>query len=110
MPTWLILTIAALVLVTGALLPTIRTRRARSAGFREQLSTARAEVEAVHSRIDTIPTGVDVEEASDAAATAEALLSAARPAQSIAVCRQVDALMDQARRSLDHAEGRDERA
>lgn len=109
MPTWLILTIAAVVLVAGALLPTIRARRDRSAGFREQLSTARAEVEAVRSRIDTSPTGVDVEEASDAAATAEALLSAARPAQSIAVCRQVDALMDQARRSLDRAEGRDGR-
>lgn len=110
MPTWVILTIAALVLVLGALLPTVRTRRARTAGFREQLSTARAEVAAVRDRIDTSPPDIDVEQAADAAATAEALLSAARPAQSVAICRQVDALMDQARRSLDRAERRDERA
>jgi hypothetical protein len=110
MPTWLILTIAALVLVAGALSPTIRARRARTTGFREQLATARAEVGAVRDRIDTSPPDVDVEQAADAAATAEALLSAARPAQSVAICRQVDALMDQARRSLDRAEGRGERA
>lgn len=108
MPTWLILTIAALVLVAGALFPTFRARRIHTAGFREQLTTARAEVDAVRSRIDTSPRGVDVDEASQAVATAEALLSTARPARSISVCRQVDALTDRARRSLDVAEGRDQ--
>lgn len=101
MPTWLILSLAVLVLVAGALVPTIRSRRARTAGFREQLSTARAEVEALRYRVDTSPPGTDVEAAADAVATAEAMLSAARPAQSIAVCRQVDALLDRARRSSD---------
>lgn len=103
MPTWLILSIAVLVLVAGALLPSIRGRRIRTAGFGQQLSTARAEIESLRYRIDTCPPGTDVSEANGAAATAEALLSAARPAQSIAVCRQVDELLHRARRSLDAA-------
>ncbi|MBE7162820.1 MAG: hypothetical protein INR72_16390 [Williamsia herbipolensis] len=109
MPTWLVLTLAALVLLAGALLPSLRFWRARTAGFREQLSTARAEVDALRYRIDTAGPTIDVRASAEAAATAEALLAAARPARSTAVCRQVDALLEQARADLDAAE-RDRRS
>lgn len=102
MPTWLILTVAGVIVVVGAALPvTVRARRARSQAAERAIRAARARAEAVGYRIDAAD-GADgrVSEAARLRDLALATLSVASRRRSVAACADAEDLLDRAEREL----------
>ena len=104
MPTWLILSLAVVLLVVGAALPlVVRMRRTRDAAFTDAVTDVRARIEALDYRLDAAAPGTDTASATELRDTAQAMVSAANQRKSARVCRRAAAVVDRAQTVLDAA-------
>ncbi|MGI8417009.1 MAG: hypothetical protein ACR2P2_12560 [Nakamurella sp.] len=104
MPTWLILTLAAVVLVLGAAVPALlAARRSRASTVEEPIESSRARLDALSYQLDTSATDVDTTAAARLRDTAEATLSVADDQQSGSADAEVDELLDRASTELTRA-------
>lgn len=100
-PIWLILALAAAIVVVGVGVPTLlRTRRTRAGALTTALRAARAHAEQLRYLIDTSDPDLDPAEASRLCDTAEATLATAQDHRSAAACARAERLLDQAEAEL----------
>jgi len=105
--TWLILTLAVVIVVLAAALTTfLRVRRDQAATFEPAIRAARARLESLSYEIDTTSADVDTGEAARLRDTAEAMLATADDRRSVRVCGRAGQLLGRGERAL-HAARRD---